>query len=163
MELLDVYDDFGNITGKKIVRGDKSVKLTPNEHIAVAIVFIENSSGEFLIQKTSLEKGGKYSSTGGHIDSGETPSEAIKREIKEELGISVDNDKIESLGYVLYDKPLRYVFYLKKDINLKKVNIQKEEVASIEYMSKEKIFSLIDNNLFLTSHAILFNIILKEK
>lgn len=163
MELLDVYDDFGNITGKKIVRGDKSVKLTPNEHIAVAIVFIENSSGEFLIQKTSLEKGGEYSSTGGHIDSGETPLEAIKREIKEELGISVDNDKIESLGYVLYDKPLRYVFYLKKDINLKKVNIQKEEVASIEYMSKEKIFSLIDNNLFLTSHAILFNIILKEK
>jgi len=163
MELLDVYDDFGNITGKKIVRGDKSVKLTPNEHIAVAIVFIENSSGEFLIQKTSLEKGGEYSSTGGHIDSGETPLEAIKREIKEELGISVDNDKIESLGYVLYDKPLRYVFYLKKDINLKEVNIQKEEVASIEYMSKEKIFSLIDNNLFLTSHAILFNIILKEK
>jgi len=163
MELLDIYDDFGNTTGKKIARGDKTVKLNPSEHIAVAIVFIENSKGEFLIQKTSLEKGGEYSSTGGHIDSGETPLEAIRREIKEELGINVDNDRIKSLGYVSYDKPLRYIFYLKKDFNLKEINVQKEEVASVEYMSKEKIFSLIDNDLFLKSHAIVFNIILKEK
>ena len=83
MEILDIYDDLGNITGKTIIRGDKSVKLEPNEHIALATIYIENSNGEFLIQKTSKEKGNVFSTTGGHVDSGETPLEAIKREVKE--------------------------------------------------------------------------------
>ena len=114
MELLDIYDDYGKTTGRVIKRGDKSVKLSKNEHIAVSVIFIENSKGEFLIQKTSKEKGGEYSSTGGHVNAGETPLESIKREVKEEIGINVDNDNIVELGYLLYDMPLRYMFYLKK-------------------------------------------------
>ncbi len=56
MELLDVYDNYGNVTGRTIVRGDKSAVLNENEHIAVSVIFIENDNGEFLIQKTSQEK-----------------------------------------------------------------------------------------------------------
>ena len=40
----------------------------------------------------------------------------IKREVKEELGINIDNDNIIELGFILYDKPLRYLYYLKKRI-----------------------------------------------
>ena len=116
MELLSVFDNKGNVTDKIVVRGDKSVVLNDNEHIGVAVVFIENSKGEFLMQKASKEKGGEFSSTGGHVNSGETPLEAIKREVKEEIGIDIDNDYIVELGYLLYDMPLRYMFYLKKDI-----------------------------------------------
>ena len=94
MELLDVYDNNGNVTGKTIIRGDKNAVLNDNEHIAVAVIFIENENGEFLIQKTSQEKGGLFSSTGGHVDSGETPLVTIKREVKEELAYNVDNDQI---------------------------------------------------------------------
>ena len=46
MELLDLYDDNGKVTGKTIVRGDKSAKVEPNEHIALATIFIENSEGK---------------------------------------------------------------------------------------------------------------------
>ena len=102
MELLDIYDDNGNKTGRIIERGDKSVKLSKNEHIAISVIFIENDNGEFLIQKTSKEKGNIYSSTGGHVDSGETPITAIKREVKEELGIDISNDLIEEYGYKIY-------------------------------------------------------------
>lgn len=56
MELLDVYDNYGNITGRTIIRGDKTALLNENEHIAVSVIFIENENGEFLIQKTSQEK-----------------------------------------------------------------------------------------------------------
>ena len=85
MELLDIYDSEGNTTGRKIVRGDKTAILNEDEHIAVSVIFIENDNGEFLIQKTSKEKGNDFSSTGGHVDSGETPLMAIKREVKEEF------------------------------------------------------------------------------
>ena len=157
MELLDVYDNNGNVTGRTIIRGDKTAVLNENEHIAVAVIFIENDNGEFLIQKTSEEKGGEYSSTGGHVDSGETPLTTIKREVKEELGYNIDNEKIEEYGFMLYDMPIRYLYYLKKNIPLSELTIQKEEVAFVEYMSVSKIKELIESNQMLKSHGIMFN------
>ena len=162
MELLDVFDSNGNKTGRVVVRGDKSVLLSEDEHIAVGVIFIENSEGKFLMQKTSLEKGGEYSSTGGHIVSGEEPIVSIKREVLEELGIDVSNDNIISLGYMLYDKPLRYLFYLKKDIDLDDVVVQKEEVEFVKYMSVDEINDLINNNLITKSHGILFKELLSK-
>lgn len=162
MELLDVFDNNGNKTGRVVVRGDKSVVLGDNEHIAVGVIFIENSEGKFLMQKTSIEKGGEYSSTGGHIVSGEEPIVSIKREVLEELGIDVSNENIIELGYMLYDKPLRYLFYLKKNIDLDDVVVQKEEVEFVKYMSIEEINELIDNELITKSHGILFKELLNK-
>ncbi len=156
MELLDVFDNNGKKTGRVVVRGDKSVVLSDNEHIAVGVIFIENSEGKFLMQKTSIEKGGEYSSTGGHIVSGEEPIVSIKREVLEELGIDASDDNIIDLGYMLYDKPLRFLFYLKKDIDISSVVVQKEEVEFVKYMSVDEINELIDNNLITKSHGILF-------
>ena len=163
MELLDVYDNYGNVTGRTIIRGDKTAVLNENEHIAVAVIFIENDKGEFLIQKTSQEKGGQFSSTGGHVDSGETPLVAIKREVKEELGFSVDDDQIEEYGFLSYDKPLRYIYYLKKNIPLDKLTIQKDEVAYVEYMSASKINELINANQMLKSHGIMFKDLMEKR
>ncbi len=161
MELLDIYDDSGNLTGKKIVRGDKTTILDNHEHIALAVIFIENSEGKFLMQKTSLERGGKYSSTGGHVDSGETPLDAIKREVLEEIGIDISNDDIQESGFLLYDKPLRYMFYLKKDISIDEITLQTSEVESVKYMTKEEIKKLIENNEITQSHGIIFNNVLE--
>ena len=163
MELLDVYDNDGNLTGKTIVRGNKNAKLDEGEHIAVGVIFIENDNGEFLIQKTSKEKGGEFSSTGGHIDHGETPLSSIRREVEEELGINVDNEKIEEYGFLSYDMPLRYLFYLKKNIDINEVVVQKEEVDYVKYMSIDEINKLINNNEMLESHGIMFRELLKKR
>ena len=162
MELLDVYDDLGNVTGRTVVRGDKSVKLNEHEHIAVAIIFIENDKGEFLIQKTSKEKGGYYSSTGGHIDSGETPLNTIKREVLEELGVNIDKDNIVEYGAILHDKTIIFLYYIKKNIDINKVKLQKEEVDYVKYMSKNEINELIENNEMLKSHGNMFKEIIKH-
>ena len=57
MEYLNVYDNNKNKLDKKIVRGDK---LSNDEHILVAVIFIKNKDNKYLIQKTSLEKSGLY-------------------------------------------------------------------------------------------------------
>ena len=152
MELLDVYDDLGNVTGRTVVRGDKSVKLNEHEHIAVAIIFIENDKGEFLIQKTSKEKGGHYSTTGGHINHGEDAFSTIVREVKEELGVDISNDNIISLGHICVDFPVRFMFYLKKNINLNDITLQKDEVESVSYMSVDKIKNILDKGLMHKGH-----------
>lgn len=162
MELLDIYDSTGNKTGKTIVRGDKS-KLGDNEHIAVGVIFLENSKGEFLIQKTSLEKGGEFSSTGGHITHGETPLSSIKREVEEELGINIDNEEIKELGFINYDMPLRYIFYLQKDIDINEIKVQTEEVDYVKYMSIKEIEELITTNQITKSHGIMFKEMLERK
>ena len=163
MELLDIYDDFGRTTGKVIVRGDKSVKLNKNEHIAVSVIFIENSNGEFLMQKTSKEKGGLYSSTGGHVNYGETPLETIKREVEEEIGINIYNDDIVELGYKIGGIPLRYMFYLKKDIDINDVKVQKEEVDFVKYMTVEDIYNLMENKEMAEAHTFVFEYIMEYK
>lgn len=163
MELLNVYDNNGNLTDKIVPRGDKSVVLNDNEHIGVVVVFIENSNGEFLMQKTSIEKGSEYSSTGGHIDVGETHLTSIIREIKEELGIDVNKEELEYLGFMLYDKPIRFMYYLKKDIDINDIVVQEEEVEFVKYMSVLEIKKLIDNEEITKSHGIIFNKILELK
>ena len=162
MELLEIYNDEGKPTGKTVVRGDKNLKLEDNEHIAVGVIFIENSKNEFLIQKTSKEKGGYYSSTGGHITEGETPMSSIIREIEEELGIKVKEDEIKNLGFINNGIPLMFLFYMKKDINIEDIIVQKEEVDYVEYKTKEEIEELINNNLLLKSHGMLFHKLLKK-
>lgn len=161
MEILDIYDNEGNVTGKTIVRGETQ-GLTEDEHFAVTLIFIENSKGEFLIQKTSKEKGGYYSTTGGHVNHGETPKECIIREVKEELNISLQEDEIQELGYIIYDKPIRYIYYIKKDIDINDIILQKEEVEKVEYLPVEEIHKLIEENKFLDSHSIQFDYLLKR-
>ena len=162
MELLDIYDDEGNKTGRVIERGNKEEVLTEHEHIAVAVIFIENSNHEFLIQKTSKEKGGEFSSTGGHITHNETPMSTIIREVEEELGITLTKEEIKDLGFIKYDMPLRYLFYVKKDINLESIKIRQEEVDYVEYKRVDEIEKLINTNQMLKSHGILFHELLNK-
>ena len=55
MEYLQIFDQNGNPVNAKIAR--KRKKETPNGfYIKTVIVYIENSKGEFLIQKHQIEK-----------------------------------------------------------------------------------------------------------
>ena len=163
MELLDVYDSLGNKTGRVVERGNKNESFNEDEHIAVAIIYIENDKGEFLIQKTSKEKGGHYSSTGGHINHGEDAFSTIVREVKEELGVDISNDNIISLGHICVDFPVRFIFYLKKNINLNDITLQKDEVESISYMSVDEIRNALDKGLMNKGHYKVLEKVLQYK
>ena len=158
-EILDVYNDEGIPINKVVPRGSDDSEFLKGEHFAVSIIFIENNKGEFLIQKLP---DGTYSSTGGHVLSGESPIKAIIREVKEEIGVSVRRKDVEYLGFKIIDLPIRFLFYIKKNINVKKVRIDKNEVYSVEYMSKDQIKELIKNKEMKESHAILYKEVLKH-
>lgn len=163
MELLDVYNRKGEKTGKVVERKTKDEDFGPDEHIAVAIIYIENSNGEFLIQKTSPEKGGIYSATGGHIGHGETPYDAIIRETKEEIGLDISNENVISLGHICVDFPVRFIFYLKKDINIDDLELDKTEVESMHYLTKENLRKVIDEGKMHKGHIAVLQEVLNYK
>lgn len=162
MELLDVYDDNGNVTGK-IVERRKNLVLEEGEHIAVAIIYIENSNGEYLIQKIAKQKGGMYSSTGGHVNHNEKPIDTIKREVFEELDIDISNDDIVDLGYTVFDFPVRFLFYLNKDFNLSDIVLQEDEVESASFISLDQLKNIIDKRKMHKAHALVFEKVLEYK
>lgn len=163
VELLDVYDDNGVKTGKVVKRGVKDSSFNKGEHIAVSIIYIENDNDEFLIQRTSRQKGGIYSSTGGHVNHNEKPIDTIKREVKEELGIDIGDDNIIDLGYINFDFPIRFVFYLKRNIDLNNIVLQKEEVESVSYMTCNEIINIIEKGLMHKAHAKMLERVLEYK
>lgn len=55
------------------------------------------------------------------------------------------------------------MFYLKKDIDINAVKLQKEEVDYVKYMSVEEINIIIENNQITESHAVIFNKIMEYK
>lgn len=161
MEILSLYDDNGNEINETIKRGIKPEK----GNIMISIIFIKNKEGKYLIQKTSKEKGSEYSTTGGHVSKGETPLKTIIRETKEELGINIIEKEIEYIGLEKNkEKPILFsVYEITKDIDISKLNLQKEEVESIEWITKEKINNLIKDNKFKKTHGLIFEKYIKNE
>ena len=159
MEYLDIYNEKKEKLNKKVKRGDK---ILDNEHILVTVIFIENSEGEFLIQKTSKEKGENYATTGGHVLSGETSKEAIIRETEEELGIDISKENIIYIGDLLFGIPIGEIYYLKKELDISKLKLQQEEVKKVEYLSQDEILKLIETDKIIKSHGLMFKKLLEK-
>lgn len=88
-ELFPVVDTAGNVVGKAS-RGEchgGSMLLHPVVHLHVF-----NSRGELYLQKRpawkDIQPGRWDTAVGGHMDYGETIREALRREVREELGIT---------------------------------------------------------------------------
>ena len=88
-ELFPIVDEEGRVLGKA-TRGkchDGSKLLHPVVHLHVF-----NSKGELYLQKRpewkDIQPGKWDTAVGGHLDYGETPEEALVREVREELGIT---------------------------------------------------------------------------
>ena len=88
-EVFPVVDSAGKVVGRA-TRGEchgGSMLLHPVVHLHVF-----NSRGELYLQKRPLWKDiqpGRWdTAVGGHVDYGETIAEALRREVREELGIT---------------------------------------------------------------------------
>ena len=156
-ELLDVYNEDGKTTGKIVERGTKDEDFAKGEHIAIAQIYIQNDKGEFLFEKNNKKVGFPYVPVGGHVTSGETPKETVIREVKEEIGIDISNDDVIPLGFVVLDFPVRFIFYVKKNIDNKDLKLQESEVKGFIYLTKEDIRTGIEYGLIKKVHSETFN------
>ena len=146
-EYTDLYDENKNLTGEKLFREKGTKLIVPKGRYSVVVLaFIENSKGEFLFQMTSKRKKNVWATTGGHVKSGQTSKEAIIEEIKEELGIDINEDEVKLFKTYKYDDAFKDVFYIKKDIDINSLTYEKDEVEYVKYLTKDEILDLINND-----------------
>lgn len=152
MEKRDLYDINRNLTGETIYKGDS---IPDGKFILVVLSFIQNSKGEFLIQKRSVQKHSKYGSTGGHAKTGETSIQAMMTEINEEIGLNINEDELNLVysGRDDIDKVFFDLYYIKKDFSTDSLTLQEEEVESVKWMTIDEIKQLISTNEFLDSNV----------
>lgn len=153
MELRDLYDENKKLTGEKIYKGQDVPK---GRYYITVVVFIQNSENEFLLQKRVKKKDGKWATTGGHPVSGETSKQGIITEIKEELGIDILEENIKLFKTIKTEDDFVDIYYLKEDIDINKIKIQKEEVSAVKWATINDIEKMIKEGEFSESHREFF-------
>lgn len=141
-EERDLYNEQLELTGKTYFKGGK----IPNGYFPmVVMIAIQNSTGEFLMQKRVESKGGDWGVTGGHPKHGESPEQGIITEVKEELGIDISNQKIIEFERGCDGKDCYIMYYTKIDLDIDKLIIQLDELSEVRWFSMEKLQQMVDN------------------
>jgi isopentenyldiphosphate isomerase len=150
MEIFDLYDIDGNLLDKKMIRGTSNDK---GEYHLVVHIWIKNSDGLYLIQKRNKDSDlipNQWACTGGAVTSGEDSITGAIRETKEELGIEFGpEDFIFLKRFVTENKFTNYLtdlYVIKKDVLIKDLKLDINEVLSVKYFSMEEYLTLVKEN-----------------
>ena len=140
-EKRSLYDKNSNLTEKFYFKGDK---IPENYYPMVVMVAIQNSKGEFLMQKRVESKGGDWGITGGHPKYGETPLQGMVTEIKEELGLDVKEKDLVEFNSGCDGVDCYKMYYTKQDINLNDIKIQEEELTEVRWFTLDELRKMVE-------------------
>ncbi len=82
------------------------------------------------------------------MNHGETPQDTAMRELKEEMGLSVDLNGVRPSVVTLDSNGFSYAFVVKMDVELDEVVLQEEEVQSARFADIEEIMEMVRKDEF---------------
>ncbi len=150
MEYRDLYNEDRIPLFKTIKKGEKPEK---GMYYVSVVIALENTDGTFLLQKRSLQKGGLWGTISGHPKSGETSLEGMLTEIKEEMGLEIQKEKVKLFKTIQTKDDFVDFYYVKCFVPEEKIKLQEEEVTDYMFASKEKVLELIERQEFHKKHA----------
>jgi isopentenyl-diphosphate Delta-isomerase len=144
-ELLESLDEKGRPTGQ---RKSWLNLINDGDWRNVVHVWIVDSKKLLLIQQRAAKgawDGCWDVSLGGSVSAGEKPAQAAIRELKEELGLDINEGELKKLGIwnvrkrlPEHDKDSRefsHNYLLNKDLQLDDLTLQKSEVVRVGWKS----------------------------
>lgn len=146
-EYLDLVDENDNIIGKK-KRSEVYAEHLSNFRVVNA--FVVNSKGEIWIPRRTADKRifplCLDMSMGGHVESGETYKQTLKRETEEELNINTDNVSIRLLGHLTPQKDSVSAFMNVYEIKMDEApNYNKNDFVEYFWLTPKMLFERIAN------------------
>lgn len=155
MELFDVVDENGLPTGETVERS--AAHRDGIRHRTAHVWLIRRTAGgrQVLLQKRAAGKdsfpGCFDTSSAGHIQAGDEPTESALRELHEELGVTAGADELsfagcfrisyekEFRGKLFRDNEISFVYVLEKDLPEAAFTLQEEEVESVVWMDPDEL------------------------
>ena len=142
-EYWDIYDKNRVFQNRTIRRGDP---FQLGEYYVCCEVWFQNSKGELLVTQRHPDKqaGGLWEFVGGGVLAGETTTQAAVREVKEEIGIAIEEEEL-TLFYTHQQKNYFMDIYLvKKDLDIQDLALAPDETVDAKWVSKEELQTMIE-------------------
>lgn len=115
-------------------------------------VFILNDQNEVLLQKRSPNKKiypNRWSLLTGHVELNETFEMAAIREIKEEVGLKINQNNLNLFAKRIFTNDnmhydITYFYYIKSNLKESDFIIQKEELSEVKWFSSDVVIDMIE-------------------
>ena len=155
-EFFDVLNEWGEYTDK--VESREVCHKNGLWHRAVVVFILSPDNKKVLLQQRSSSKKlwpNLWDITaGGHVLTGELGYQSAIRETKEEIGISIDKNELTFIGATtsenksgdIINRHFNEYYIVHKDVDIKDVVIQKDEVQDIKWFDKEEVIQRVNNN-----------------
>ncbi len=146
-EMFPIVDEDGHVTGSA-TRGEchnGSRLLHPVVHLHVF-----NAAGDLYLQKRpewkDIQPGKWDTAVGGHVDYGETPEQALHREVREELGITAFTPEFVT-KYVFDGQRERELVYVHRTTYIGEIRPSAEELDGGRFWTLQEIREAMDKDI----------------
>jgi len=153
-EYLDIVDQNNQPTGEKKLRSE--VHTNGYWHRTVHIYFFRVKNGHFEIlvhlraKNKDLHPNCWDTRFGGHLQTGETPDQAVLAELKEEVGLDLGLSDLISgpitKSEYFPNNEFNYVYFYKFNDDISKLKFQDNEVQKVKWMKAEDISKDMKDN-----------------
>ena len=83
--------------------------------------------------------------TSGLVQSGENSIQGIKMELKEEIGVTIDDNDLKLLKTVKESNAFRDIYIINKEIPIETIKFNDGEVVDAKYVTIEELNQMIDS------------------
>lgn len=149
-EYWDIYNKDREFTGRTIKRGEP---FAEGEFYVCCEIWVMNLKGQMLVTQRHPDKkaGGQWEFTGGGVLAGETTKQAAVREVKEEIGIGLDETELELLDVYQHKNYFMDIYVVRKDLADEEIVLDTNETVDWAWATKEEIQDLIESGKMVRS------------
>ena len=162
-EIFPIVDEDGTVVGHA-TRGEchsGSKLLHPVVHLHVF-----NKAGDVYLQKRpdwkDIQPGKWDTAVGGHLDYGESPDDALRREVREELGIT-EFEPVFMGKYVFDSKRERELVYVNSTVYEGEIHPSEDELDGGRFWSMQEIRDAIGKGVLTPNFESEFQRFFKQK
>ncbi len=150
MELLDIYNEKGEPIGTE----ERKVVHEKGLWHKTVHCWLYDKKGNIFFQRRS-DRGTLYTTSSGHLSAGESVTEAFQREIKEEIGITLDAsdatfvaivpfkmDRVKEDKSIFKDRAFANVYVDLYEGNYQDFQMDKEEVSGLVFVNAKEALEL---------------------